>query len=376
VPRSDRAKGGRPPFDHGLMFKVLVLQTRHNLSDERTGYLVRDRLSFMRFLGLGLADTVPDANTIWTLREGLTRARITGQPAIEALFERFDAAPLTAGFPAMGGQIIDAAIVAAPKQRNTESGKLDIEEGRIPPAWANRPAKLRHKDRDARWTVKYTKAKPNQDGAARVDLAVPLFGYKNHIGIDRRPRLIRCWRVGDAARHDGALPPGLIDPNDTARDIWPDTAYRSRANEPVLAGRLLRSQILRKKPRGKPMPRRTARANARKAAVRAAVEHVFARHKGPMGLFIRTIGIAGRAPKSLSPLSSTTCTQCSGSPPRPPQPDPIPSRSVDPAASAVPIAAFTNYPSTPILTPLPKNPVLGGGQLPGNPARFNISIIV
>ena len=40
------------------------------------------------------------------------------------------------------------------------------------------------------------------------------------------------------------------------------------------------------------MPRRTARANARKSAVRSAVEHVFARQKGAMGLFIRTIGLA------------------------------------------------------------------------------------
>src|SRR5215472_2610944 len=66
VRRSERARGGRPPFDHVLMFKALVLQASHNLSDERTEYLIRDRLSFMRFLGLGLADAVPDANTIWT----------------------------------------------------------------------------------------------------------------------------------------------------------------------------------------------------------------------------------------------------------------------------------------------------------------------
>jgi len=126
----------------------------------------------------------------------------------------------------------------------------------------------------------------------RVDLAVPAFGYKNHLGIDRRHRLIRRWTVTDAARHDGALLPDLIDRNNTASDVWADTAYRSKANEKFLAARLLRSQIHRKKPKGKPMPRRTARANARKSAVRSAVEHVFARQKGPMGLFIRTIGIA------------------------------------------------------------------------------------
>ena len=169
VPRSDRAKGGRPPFDHVLMFKTLVLQTSHNLSDERCEYLICDRLSFMRFLGLGLADTVPDANTIWGFCEALTRARIAERPAIEVLFERFDAALAATGFLAMSGQIIDASIVAAPKQRNTDGEKRDIKEGRIPPQWAQQPAKLRQKDRDARWTVKYTKAKPTKR-ARRVSI--------------------------------------------------------------------------------------------------------------------------------------------------------------------------------------------------------------
>jgi len=128
VPRSDGSKGGRPPFDHVLMFKTLVLQTSHNLSDERTEYLIRDRLSFMRFLGLGFGDTVPDANTIWNFREALTRARIGGKPAIEVLFERFNATLTAAGFLAMSGQIIDASIVAAPKQHNTDGEKRDIKK--------------------------------------------------------------------------------------------------------------------------------------------------------------------------------------------------------------------------------------------------------
>ncbi len=74
VPRRDRARGGRPPFDHVLMLKVPILRAMHSLSDERTEFLIRDRLSFMRFLGLGLADPVPDANTIWTYREALKKA--------------------------------------------------------------------------------------------------------------------------------------------------------------------------------------------------------------------------------------------------------------------------------------------------------------
>ena len=59
--RSDRARGGRPPYDAVLMFKVLVLQTLYTLSDDQTEDQIRDRLSFMRFLGLALEDRVPDA---------------------------------------------------------------------------------------------------------------------------------------------------------------------------------------------------------------------------------------------------------------------------------------------------------------------------
>ena len=57
---------------------MLILQASHSLSDERTEFLIKDRLSFMRFLGLGLSDPVPDANTIWTFREALTGAQMDG----------------------------------------------------------------------------------------------------------------------------------------------------------------------------------------------------------------------------------------------------------------------------------------------------------
>jgi transposase, IS5 family len=106
------------------MFKVLILQAMHALSDERTEFLIKDRLSFMRFLGLGLADAVPDSNTIWTFREALKKAE-----AIDGLFRRFDEALRSEGFLAMSGQIVDATIVAAPKQRNTIEEKA-IKEGR------------------------------------------------------------------------------------------------------------------------------------------------------------------------------------------------------------------------------------------------------
>jgi transposase, IS5 family len=292
VPRSDGSRGGRPRFDHVFMFKILILQASHSLSDERTEYLIKDRLSFMRFLGLALADTVPDANTIWTFREALTRATLGEKPAIEVLFRSYETALTKAGFLAMGGQIVDASIVAAPKQRNSDGEKRDIRNGRIPEAWKDKPAKLAQKDRDARWTVKFSKGKPDENGAPRIDLAVPAFGYKNHITIDREHGLIRTWTATDAARHDGAQLPNLVSNNNTASSVWADTAYRSKANEQHLADNGLRSQIHRKKPAGKPMPVNIARANSAKSKIRSAVEHVFARQKGPMGLIVRTIGIA------------------------------------------------------------------------------------
>ena len=292
VPRSDGSKGGRPPFDHVLMWKVLILQASHSLSDERTEFLIKDRLSFMRFLGLGLSDTVPDANTIWTFREALTRAMIGDAPAITVLFRAYEAALTKAGFLAMGGQIIDATIVSAPKQRNTDGEKADIRAGRIPEGWKDKPAKLAQKDRDARWTVKFSKAKPSDDGSPRIDIAVPSFGYKNHVGIDRCHGLIRTWTATHAARHDGAQLPNLISKANTASTVWADTAYRSKANEQHLAEAGLRSQIHRRKPAGKPMAKNVARANNGRSKVRAAVEHVFARQKGPMGLVVRTIGLA------------------------------------------------------------------------------------
>jgi IS5 family transposase len=290
---SDGAKGGRPPLDPVMMFKVLVIQAANNLSDERAEYLVNDRLSFMRFLGLGLPDRVPDARTIWLFRERLARAVLEAKPAIEVLFARFDAALRAAGYIAMSGQIVDATLVAAPRQRNTADEKAEIKAGRIPAEWQARPAKLRHKDRDARWTVKFTKAKPPQDGTLPVvDLAIPVFGYQSHLGIDRGFGLIRTWKATDAASYEGrVLREGLLDKTNTAGTVWADTAYRSKANERFMAENGFVSRVHRKKPPGRPMPVRTARANGAKSRVRAKIEHIFAEQKSRMGLFIRTIGL-------------------------------------------------------------------------------------
>ncbi len=287
-----------------------MIQAANTLSDERTEFLINDRLSFMRFLGLSLSDRVPDARTIWLFREKLTRAE-----AIKPLFDRFDAALREAGYVAMGGQIVDASLIAAPKQRNTEEEKKAVKEGRIPQAWKAQPAKLRQKDRDARWTVKFSKAKARPDGTVPpVDIAIPTFGYQNHVSIDREHGLIRRWEATDAAAYEGArLREGLLDKTNTASPVWADTAYRSKANEAFLEKNGFVSRVHRKKPAGRPMPETTRRANALKSKVRSGVEHVFAVQKDKMDLFVRTIGIAGRKPRSAWPTSSTTSAGSSSS---------------------------------------------------------------
>ena len=284
----DRPRGGRPPMDAVLKLKMLFLQARHGLSLEKTEHLLRDRLSWMRFCGLSLADPVPDANTLWDFREALIRAG-----ALDRLFARLDRAIKEAGYLAMSGQIIDATLVAAPRQHNTDAEKEAIKAGR--PAsgiWPDHPARAAQKDTDARWTIRTSRGKAKADGTVQADIAIPVFGYKSHIGIDRRFGFIRRQKVTDAAAHDGArLRQGLIDTNNTASAVWADTAYRSQANETFLEKHGKVSRIHRKKPKGRPMPRRTARANATKSKVRARVEHVFAQQKARMNLVIRTIGI-------------------------------------------------------------------------------------
>ena len=149
--RRPSSKGGRPPFDPVLMFKVMVLQALYSLSDEAVEFQSKDRLSFQRFLRLGLDGTVPAATTVWLFRERLVKAK-----TIDKLFARFDTVLKDQGYLALGGQKLDASIVPAPKQRNTEEENAVIKEGRVPKTW--KPAKARQKDRDARWTVKYTMA--------------------------------------------------------------------------------------------------------------------------------------------------------------------------------------------------------------------------
>ncbi len=195
------------------------------------------------------------------------------------------------GFLAMGGQIIDATIIAAPRQKFTLEEKATIRDGDTPENWS--PAKRVQKDRDARWTLKRGRAKPKPEGnqCQAIQIAVPIFGYKSHIGIDRRHGLIRRSTVTDAAQHDSRSFAGLLDPENTASRVWADTAYRTKRNLEVLERRGLSERIqFRRAPR-RELSEPQAKANATRARIRSGIEHVFAVQKHRMALFVRTIGL-------------------------------------------------------------------------------------
>ena len=157
----------------------------------------------------------------------------------------------------------------APKQRNTNVENADLRAGRIAQDWQDKPTKLSHKDRHAHWTLRFIKAKRQDDGTIpSTDLAIPFFGYKSHISIDRKFRLIRKWKTTNAAVSDGArLREGLLDKTNMASAVWADTAYRSKANEDFMEKHGSVSKAHRKKPHLKPMPRHIQKSNAKKSVI-------------------------------------------------------------------------------------------------------------
>lgn len=267
-----KSRAGRKPFDAILMFRMLILQSLYNLSDEQIEYQVRDRLSFTRFLGLQLEDGIPDGTTLWVFREKLSQAGV-----IKTLFERFDQHLNAKGYIARGGQMVDATIVPVPRQHNSRDENDAVKHGETPPDWEAKPAKMGQKDRDARWTKKHGKS---------------FFGYKNHVNADAAHKLIRDYAVTDAAVHDSRVLDELLDKANTCRDVYADSAYRSAEIEAKLAGRGLKSRICVRGTRGHPLSASAQAANRTKSRIRSRIEHVFGTQQtAPGGRLVRTIGI-------------------------------------------------------------------------------------
>ena len=247
-----KGPGGRPRFDMIMMFKALVAQRFYGLSDGQLEIWLMDRLSFQRFVGLTLADKVPDANTLWDFREAL------GEKTLEECFVEFWDYLKEQGIEAKAGKVVDATFVEVPRQRNTREENATIKEGKTPVEWEKHPAKLEQKDVEARWTKK----------GAEVH-----YGYKNHVKVDAKTKLIEEYRLTDAAVHDSQMIQPLVKEGDG--QVHGDSAYRSEEIETDLAQKKIESQICEKGKRNHPLTEEQRASNREKSKIRSRVEHVF-----------------------------------------------------------------------------------------------------
>lgn len=268
-PRESSAKGGRPAYPTETMVRILVLKRLNNLSDERMEFLLLDRLSYQRFCGLTQALKVPDRTTIWTFENRI------GEAGAKALFDAVTRQLLKKGFIARGGQMIDATLVPAPKQKISRKEKAIIEQKATPSDWT--PAQRRQKDTDATWTKKHGKS---------------TFGYKLSVNVDKKHKFIRKIVTDTASTGDACHFAEAFDPANTSRDVYADRGYPSKEREEWLKREGYRNQIQRKGQRNKPLSACQQRRNHRIAKSRARVEHVFAGFEQMGGKLVRTIGQA------------------------------------------------------------------------------------
>lgn len=250
----DKSKGGRPAYDAVLMFKILILQRYYNVSDDAMEYSILDRLSFMRFLGLGINDPVPDSKTIWLFRDTLTKLNL-----IEQLFITLDKQLDKDGITVHKGKIIDASIVEVPKQRNNRQEIDQLKDGAIPENWNEN--KIRQKDTDAQWTRKHLQN---------------YFGYKNHIKVDSKTKLITGFKVTPANNADKHMADPLLDKKeDGGQPLYADSAYSSNELEECYKRKNITSKVIKQGYRYKALTEAEKKVNKKNSKIRGRIEHVF-----------------------------------------------------------------------------------------------------
>jgi IS5 family transposase len=265
-----KGKGGRPPYDYVLMFKVLILQRYYNLSDEQTEYQINDRMSFMRFLDLTIADDIPDSRTIWKFTEQITDLELT-----EVLFKRFEEELVKLNLIVNEGKIIDASFVEAPRQRNSkEENALIKKEGQPRSSGKKALENFAQKDVDARWTKRTIK---------------PITGIRTTQKVDSESKLISNYLVTDASVHDSQALDQLLEEKDKGEQLYADSAYTGQ--EEILEKYQVKDQIHEKGARNRPLTDDQKKGNKIKSKTRARVEHIFGFMENSMGsMYFRKVG--------------------------------------------------------------------------------------
>ena len=261
-------KGGRPPIDKLMLFKICLLQNWYGLSDEQAEYQINDRLSFQRFLGLGLSSSVPDRNTIWTFKEKMTESGVGFE-----IFYEFVKELERIGIVTRAGSLVDATFVEVPRQRNKRDENERIKKGEKPEEWDVK--KRSHKDTDARWVKKGNEV---------------YYGYKDHIKVDKESKIVIDFTTTSANVHDSQVMTELIDEKD--KEAWYDSAYAGEELEKEVReiNPDIKLHINEKGRKGKPLTEEQKAENREKSKVRARVEHVNGHMTICGGLFIRCIG--------------------------------------------------------------------------------------
>lgn len=264
--------GGRPPYDYVLLFKILILQRYYNLSDEQTEFQINDRMSFMRFLNLTIADDIPDSRTIWVFREKLTNLDL-----VESLFNLFLRALSTLKLIVHEGKIVDASFVEVPRQRNTREQNKQLKAGELPAEFTGNPHVLSQKDTEARWTKKNNQT---------------FYGYKNHVKIDAHKKFIHSYVVTTASVHDSQPLDNLINIQDKGQPLHADSAYTGPNQEAILEKNKMVNQVHEKGSKNKPLTKEQKASNTEKSRVRARVEHIFGFMENSMNkMYLHYIGI-------------------------------------------------------------------------------------
>lgn len=274
-PKKASAQGGRPPCDCVLMFKILLLQQWNGIADDKTEYMINDRMSFQRFLGLTLEDRVPDAKTIWLYRDVLNKSG-----RAKELFLLFEKQLEKRGVVTKKGTLVDATFVDAPKQRNSREENEKIKSGEGSELWSEDANKSRQKDKDARWAKKGNETH---------------YGYKDHVKVDKDSKIIVDFSVTDASVHDSREVEKLIDETDD--EVYMDSAYAGEEISKQLEAKSpnIKLKVIEKGYRNKPLTEEQKASNQEKSKVRVRVEHVFGHMTNSFGgIFVRCIGI-GRA---------------------------------------------------------------------------------
>jgi len=276
---------GAKPFDVVMMFKIMILQRYYNLGDKQVEYQIVDRMSFKKFLGLESGDKVPDEKTIWAFREKLTQTA-----SVEELFELFVSHLEQKGLIFNEGQIIDASFIEIPRQRNTREENKMIKDESGDDLWNDRPNKKCHKDIDARWTKK------NGD---------TFYGYKNHIKIDAKSKIIGTYYASDASVHDSKALELLLNDKDKGQALHADSAYVGPNQEEAITKHEMINNVHEKGRINQPMTEEQKSNNTIKSKIRARVEHVFGFMEQSMNcMYIWSVGMP-RATATIGMINLT-----------------------------------------------------------------------